>query len=195
MGRPRERYYLLADCETTGTRPGSAVLEFAAQILNSDFKPVTPITLWAQSLPSWEFKPKFWDEEAYRMHLRSGLLHDIKDVEAACRHDRLEDALNELWLCCEARGHRLILTGCSVHFDRHFLKQLAPSFESIALSHQHHDISTLLAHLKAAGYGEEVKALDGSLGPVRHRAYDDVCREHALLLGLTAISRDARRTV
>lgn len=131
--------YLFLDLETSGFDPqANQILEVAAQITTH----AAPFTAVATYHGVLRLRPEELAPHIIDMHSRNGLLSE-------CESSRLditeaEDALLAMMNAYDDDDdHGAILAGCSPHFDRDFLRVHTPRFDR-ALSHQHHDVSSIL---------------------------------------------------
>lgn len=153
---------LFFDLETTGLEiEGGAILEVAAAVVDSDLTVLD--TYW--NVVKHDVLKLNLNKWAQCMHTKSGLLRDVerawKDLKT------VEEELIQFVTDNFPEGHKIILCGNSIHFDRAWIKKYLPRFESL-LHYRMIDVSGLCEALKV------VKGVEIPRMQTKHRGMYDV---------------------
>jgi len=177
---------LWVDVETSGVKPGSVLLEVAAQptTFDAEFREIGKP--FQAAIFYGDLRVAEVDPYVLAMHARNGLWEDARDpaktmLSAA---DRFAGAVSTWqahpdWYA----GASVSLAGRSVHFDRDWLKRFAleETLEALNLSHRLFDLTPVKAFLTLSGVEFSVEETE------EHRALGDVLADIKLARRLSEL--------
>lgn len=172
--------YIGLDLETTGLEPyGAAILEIAMTALDADLNEVDHFTSLVYNADGDYHRYIFMDEVVENMHQASGLWDDLDaHLEAHGDADVLPGVVEKRALewfdtLDMPAGHKPMMVGNSVTFDRSFLVEEMPKLLD-RFSHRSLDATSVIEAAALTGADPTAIRERAGAGIVKHRALDDL---------------------
>lgn len=172
--------YIGLDLETTGLDPDvGGILEIAMTALDADLNEIDHFTSPVYSTYADYHRYTFMDEVVVDMHQESGLWEDIDaHLEARDGVDILPEVVEKRalkWLNTldMPAGHKPMMVGNSITFDRTFLAEEMPKLLN-RFSHRSLDATSVIEAAALTGADPAAIRERAGAGIVKHRALDDL---------------------